>query len=151
MTMQKREILLTIKDRHVQGGDSDSSELITTGTFEGTADDYCICYAEQDEALKDCVTTLHVEGERRVTLVRTGSTTAEMILEQHKRHNCHYNTPYGGFILGVYAKQITSRVLPDQACGALAFRYTLDFNSANSTENELNIFFKEANPNVSHC
>lgn len=151
MTMQKREILLTIQDRHVQDGEADSSELITTGTFEGTPDDYCITYAEQDDALKDCVTTLHVEGERRITLVRTGSSTAEMILEHHKRHNCHYDTPYGGFILGVYAKQITSRVLPDEACGALAFRYTLDFNAANSTENELNIFFKEAKPNVPYC
>ena len=127
--MRKREILLTIQDRHVQDGEADSSELITTGTFEGTADDYRISYTEQDEALRDCVTTLHVEGQNRITLVRTGSSTAEMIL-------------------GVYAKQITSRVLPDEACGALAFRYTLDFNSANSTENELNILFKEVKPHV---
>lgn len=149
--MRKREILLTIQDRHVQDGEADSSELITTGTFEGTEDDYRICYTEQDEALKDCVTTLHVEGRNRITLVRTGSSTAEMILEEHKRHNCHYDTPYGGFILGVYAKQITSRVLPDAATGALAFRYTLDFNSANSTENELNILFKEVETHAPHC
>ena len=146
--MRKREILLTIQDRHVQDGDADSSELITTGTFEGTEDDYRICYTEQDEALRDCVTTLHVEGQSRVTLVRTGSSTAEMILEEHKRHNCHYDTPYGGFILGVYAKQIRSHVLPEAACGALAFRYTLDFNSANSTENELNILLKEVGSHV---
>lgn len=146
--MRKREILLTIQDRHVQDGEADSSELITTGTFEGTEDDYRISYTEQDEALRDCVTTLHVEGQNRITLVRTGSSTAEMILEEHQRHNCHYDTPYGGFILGVYAKQITSRVLPGEACGALAFRYTLDFNSANSTENELNILFKEVKPHV---
>ena len=61
---------------------------------------------------------------------------------------CQTDAPYGGFILGVYAKQITSRVLPGEACGALAFRYTLDFNSANSTENELNILFKEVKPHV---
>ena len=149
--MRKRDILLTIQDRHVQDGEADSSELITTGTFEGTEDDYRICYTEQDEALRDCVTTLHVEGQNRITLVRTGSSTAEMILEEHKRHNCHYDTPHGSFIIGVYAKQITSRVLPDQARGALAFRYTLDFNSANSTENELDILFKEADPHVPHC
>ena len=132
----------------MQDGDADSSELITTGTFEGTEDDYRITYTEQDEALKDSTTTLHVEGRRRITLVRVGSTSAEMILEEHKRHNCHYDTPYGGFILGVYAKQITSNVLPGKACGALAFRYTLDFNSANTTENELNILFKEVESHV---
>ena len=149
--MRKREILLTIQDRHVQDGEENASELITTGTFEGTADDYRIVYAEQDESLRDCVTTMHVEGERRVTLMRTGPSTAELILETHKRHNCHYDTPFGGFILGVYAKQITSRVMPDQACGALAFRYTLDFNSANSTENELSLFFKEVDSHAPQC
>ena len=84
-------------------------------------------------------------------MVRTGSSTAELIIEKHKRHNCHYNTPFGSFILGVYAKEIVSKVLPDEACGAVAFRYTLDFNSANSTENELNILFKEATSNVPDC
>lgn len=148
--MSKHEIVLTIRDKHIQDGDTDSSELMTTGFFEGTEDDYLLSYAEQDEALKSCITTLHVEGQERITMVRTGSTTAEIILEKQKRHNCCYNTPYGSFILGVYAKQIVSQVVPEKSCGALAFRYTLDFNSANSTENELNIFFKEATDDVPH-
>lgn len=143
--MNKRQIVLTIRDNHLQDGEKDGSELITTGTFEGTPEDYHISYIEQSEGLEQCETTLHVEGQDRITMVRTGSNTAELILEKNKRHNCHYNTPYGSFILGVYAKHITSKVLPDEACGAVAFRYTLDFNSSNSTENELNILFKEAN------
>ena len=149
--MEKKTILLTIRDRHIQDGEADSSELITTGTFFGTAEDFTICYNEQDDALKSCVTTVRVEGQERITMVRTGSTTAELILEKNKRHNCHYNTPYGSFVLGVYAKEIVSQVLPEEACGAVAFRYTLDFNSANSTENELNILFKEATSNVPDC
>lgn len=149
--MVKKNILLTIRDRHITDGDADSSELMTTGTFVGTAEDYTITYNEQDAELKNCVTTLHVEGQERVTMIRTGSSTAELILEIHKRHICLYNTPFGGFNLGVYAKQISSKVLPEEACGALSFRYTLDFNSANSTENEMNILFKEATSNVTDC
>ena len=142
--MPKHNIVLTIRDRHVQDSAEDSAELITTGVFEGTEEDFSITYAEQDETLKSCRTTLHVEGDRRVTMVRTGESAAEMILETHKRHNCHYSTPYGSFMLGVYAKQISSKVRAQEGCGALAFRYTLDFNAANSTENELHILFKQA-------
>lgn len=142
--MAKKDILLTIQDTHIQEGDTQGSELLTKGTFEGTTDDFTITYTEQDEGLKDCTTTVHVEGEKRITMIRTGSTNAEMILEKNKRHNCHYNTPYGGFILGVYAKQISAKVLAEEACGMVEFRYTLDFNSANSIENELKILFKEA-------
>ena len=149
--MEKKNILLTIRDRHIQDGEADSSELMTTGTFIGTPDDFTLCYNEQDDALRSCVTTVRVEGQERVTMVRTGSSMAELIIEKHKRHNCHYNTPFGSFILGVYAKEIVSKVLPDEACGAVSFRYTLDFNSANSTENELNILFKEATSNVPDC
>ena len=143
--MYTHPIVLTIRDRHIQDSEEDSSELITTGIFEGTQEDFKITYAEQDEALKSCRTTLHVEGNARITMVRTGESAAEIILETHKRHNCHYSTPYGSFMLGVYAKQITSKVRPEEGCGALAFRYTLDFNSANSTENELHILFKKQN------
>ena len=143
--MHKHNIVLTIRDRHVQDKEADSSELMTTGTFEGTEDDFYITYDEQDEALKSCRTTLHVEGNDRITMVRTGESTAEMILETHKRHSCRYSTPYGSFMLGVYAKQISAKVHPADGCGALAFRYTLDFNAANSTENELHILFKNQN------
>lgn len=143
--MPKHKIILTIRDRHVQGSEADSSELMTTGVFEGTEDDFFITYDEQDEALKSCRTTLHVEGTDRITVVRTGESAAEMILEKHKRHNCRYSTPYGSFMLGVYAKQISAKVHADEGCGALAFRYTLDFNAANSTENELHILFKNQN------
>ena len=149
--MSKHNIILTIRDRHVQDSDEDSSELITTGVFEGTENDFRITYAEQDEALKSCQTTLHVEGDDRITMVRTGESTAELILETHKRHNCHYTTPYGSFMLGVYAKQISSKVLPQEGCGALAFRYTLDFNAANSTENELHILFKNQKSEDKPC
>lgn len=149
--MEKKNILLTIRDRHIQDGETDSSELMTTGTLVGTPDDYTLCYNEQDDALRSCVTTVHVEGQERVTMVRTGSSTAELIIEKHKRHNCHYNTPFGSFILGVYGKQIVSKILPDELSGTVAFRYTLDFNSSNSTENELIILFKEATSNVPDC
>lgn len=139
----KHRIILAIRDRHVQDREEDSSELITSGEFEGTAQDYRITYVEQDESFKSCDTTLHVEGDRRVTMVRVGESAAEMIFEAGQRHNCHYATPYGSFILGVYTKQIRSDVREQDGCGALALRYTLDFNAANSTENELLIQFKQ--------
>ena len=141
--MYKHNIVLTICDRHVQDREEDSSELMTTGVFEGTDDDYTIEYDEQDEALRCCRTSLHVENDGRVTMVRTGESATELIFEAHGRHICQYETPYGSFMLGVYTKQIASKVDASQGFGVLALRYTLDFNGLNSTENELQILFKE--------
>ncbi len=146
--MNKKDIIVTIKDTHTQDGDSESSELITTGVFVGTDEGFSISYNEQNAELESCVTTLRVEGNEKVVMTRTGRYTAEMIMEKNKRHNCHYTTPFGGFMLGVYAKNIESSVADNGSQGKLNLKYTIDFNSSNATENELDILFEEVKRNV---
>ncbi|MBQ3151312.1 MAG: DUF1934 domain-containing protein [Clostridia bacterium] len=146
--MNKKDIIVTIKDTHTQDGDSESSELITTGVFVGTDEGFSISYNEQNAELESCVTTLRVEGNEKVVMTRTGRYTAEMIMEKNKRHNCHYTTPFGGFMLGVYAKNIESSVADNGSEGKLNLKYTIDFNSSNATENELDILFEEVKRNV---
>lgn len=146
--MKEKDIIVTIRDRHTQDGDSESSELITTGMFSGTENAYSIRYTEQNAELESSVTTLRVEGGDRVVMVRTGKYAAEMIIEKNKRHSCHYTTPYGSFMLGIYANEITSKVAQNGTKGKLRLRYTLDFNSSNATENELDIQFEEVKENV---
>jgi uncharacterized beta-barrel protein YwiB (DUF1934 family) len=134
-----KDVVVRIVDGQDDG--AAGSELITTGRFIGNDDSYALSYTERDEELKRCETTLFVEGQDRVQMMRTGSYTTEMTMEKNKRHNCHYETPYGEFIMGVYAHEIKSRVVGGS--GVLSFRYTIDFNSANASENELKIFFNE--------
>ena len=146
--MEEKEIIVTIKDKHTQDGDSESSELITTGVFVGVDGDFSISYNEQNAELESCVTTLTVQGYETVTMMRTGRYTAEMIMERNKRHNCHYATPFGSFMMGVYAKDIESAVSEDGSKGKLRLKYTIDFNSSNAMENELDICFEEVKRNV---
>ena len=146
--MEEKEIIVTIKDRHTQDGDSESSELITTGVFVGVDGDFSISYNEQNAELESCVTTLKVQGDKKVTMMRTGRYTAEMIMEKNKRHNCHYATPFGSFMMGVYAKDIESAVSEDGTNGKLLLKYTIDFNSSSAMENELDIRFEEVKRNV---
>lgn len=136
-----KDVVVRIIDRHDGDDETSGSELITTGRFRGNGERYSLSYTEQDEELQSCETTLFVEGQERIQMTRTGRYTAEMTMEKNKRHNCHYETPYGEFILGVYAHEINSHV--DGGRGTLSFRYSIDFNSTNASENELKIFFRE--------
>ncbi|MCR5485243.1 MAG: DUF1934 domain-containing protein [Clostridiales bacterium] len=136
-----REIIIKITDVH-DGDEKNSSELITVGRFIGTDDNYSITYNEQDDEMKDCVTVLRVEGQEKVVMSRVGRYSTEIIIEKNRRHNCRYDTPYGDFMIGVYADSINSIV--KNAAGSLVFSYTLDFNSSNAVKNVLNISFKEA-------
>ncbi len=141
-----RDVVVRIVDSHDGDDETSGSELITTGRFRGNGERYSLSYTEQDEELKSCETTLFVEGQERIQMTRTGLYTAEMTMEKNKRHNCHYKTPYGEFILGVYAHEINSNVTGNG--GSLSFRYTIDLNSANASENELKIFFREQGQNT---
>ncbi|MEG2016389.1 MAG: DUF1934 domain-containing protein [Oscillospiraceae bacterium] len=74
-------------------------------------------------------------------MTRTGSYTSELIIEQDKRHACHYSTPYGDFMMGIYAKRVDSDM--KSSGGTLSFEYTIDFNSDYASKNQLTINVKE--------
>ncbi len=141
-----KDVIIKITDIHDNAGEKDGSELITTGSFSGSRDSYSLVYTEQDEELKSSVTTLSVENGKRIQMTRTGPYTTEMIMEKNKRHSCHYVTPFGEFLMGIYLNSIDSDIA--DGSGELKFKYTIDFNAANTSLNEMKITFKEAPGNV---
>ena len=127
-------------------GESQTSELLTTGKLIGHGDMYSISYAERDEELEDCMTTLTVHKQDRVTMTRRGSYSTKFVMEKGKRHNCFYSTPQGDLLMGVYTSDISSDMKENG--GNLRFRYTIDFNASFSSENELIVTVKESDKNV---
>lgn len=136
-----KKVIINIVDSHESDGENSTSELITVGTLNGFGDNYSLAYTEQDESLFGAVTTLRVENKNRIVLTRTGEFGAEMIIEKDKRHNCHYITPHGEFMMGIFARNIQSRMEPDG--GELNFSYTIDFNTGFASTNELKVTVKE--------
>ena len=129
--------LIKIFDKHISDGEEACAELTTTGTLEFNEKGFVITYNETDEELFGCTTTLHVEGDERIAMTRSGSFNTDLIIEKERRHSCFYSTPYGELIMGVYGKSIVSDMTENG--GTLNFRYTLDFNSTPASENELKI------------
>jgi len=136
----KKNIIINIVDTHDTDGDIMDMEMSTLGTLEGMGDDYLITYTEHGGELEGCVTSLQVKG-KCVTMTRAGAYTSQLIIEQNKRHNCHYSTPYGDFIMGVFAKRVDSNMKDNG--GTLSFEYTLDFNADYASKNQLIINVKE--------
>ncbi len=141
-----KNVIISIVDRHEIDGESVSSELITVGTFCGSEDDYSLTYDEQDESMKGCTTTMRVQNKNKITMTRSGEFSAEMVIEQGRRHNCHYETPEGNLSIGIFARKIDSDIHIDG--GNLFFSYTIDFNSGFASLNELKVTVREVNKNV---
>ena len=71
-----------------------------------------------------------------------GNSSTRLILEKGKRHLCQYDTGYGTLMVGVFTSSFDSTL--DASGGSLQVRYTLDINSALSSNNEILITVKEA-------
>ena len=130
-----KNAIIHITDRHLQDGERFECELTTSGSFELTENGCRINYSETDEELTNCVTTLDVEGSQKISMTRTGKYNTEMIIEKDRRHTCYYATPYGELVMGVYALGIANEI--SENGGTLKFSYTIDFNNAQASENEL--------------
>ena len=55
------------------------------------------------------LTTFQIEPER-VTLLRVGEYTSQMVFQEGRRHMSMYNTPYGTMSIGVNTRHLTAQV-----------------------------------------
>lgn len=139
----QRDFLISITGRQFNGQESDSIELTTMGAFFKRAGKHYISYREEDtENDSHVLTTLRVDGENQVTLIRSGSLHSKIILEKNKRHLCHYETVAGDMMIGVFTTAIRSQLT--EKGGRLSFQYALDVNSEFVSDNDIEITIKEA-------
>lgn len=103
--------------------------------------DYII-YKEYDEIQpkKYNMSVIKIDGEKCVTVIKSGEIRAKLILEKGKRYHCYYDTEFGSLMVGVFADKITSK-LSDKS-GELNLRYFLDVNSNLISINEVTVKLK---------
>ncbi len=138
----KKDVLISIKGVQVVDGERDSIELFTTGSYYKKGGHYYISYQESEATgFNDTRTTLKIEDENRITLLRSGKNPSQLIVEKGRRNQCYYGTEAGSLLIGVSGDKIVSR-LTDQG-GDLEFKYSLDINTSLASENEVFIQVKE--------
>lgn len=138
----KKDVLITIKGTRLMDGECDTVELMTSGTFSRRKGEYYISYEESEATgYEGSKTMLRVEGDRKVTMTRRGSTKSQLIIERDKRHLCHYDIGLGELLVGIHSQDIVSTLHDDG--GELYFRYTLDINTSLASENEVSILVRE--------
>ena len=135
--------MISIVGKQQADGETGEIRLETLGSYVQKGDHWYIVYKEYDEDNPNRYQTsiLKVEKNDKVTLMR-GNSSTRLILEKGKRHLCQYDTGYGTLMVGVFTSSFDSTL--DASGGSLQVRYTLDINSALSSNNEILITVKEA-------
>ena len=138
----KKEVLLNIKG--VQGIDDDKEtiEFSTVGSMEtdltGTH-----FYYDESQILKagSIKTALNILNDGSVILERSGDITTRLVLEKQKRNSCHYNTPFGEMMIGIYCNCL--EVDLNGATGRVFMDYSIDSNFREISKKEVTINIKE--------
>ena len=104
----EEKYLITIKGTMEQRGDTDTVELMTRGSLVHKDGAYYIVYKETEATgYEGCTTTVKVADDaRKVSMLRFGKQTSQLVIEKGTRHLCHYETGYGAISLGVSADVI---------------------------------------------
>lgn len=138
----KKDVLIKIKGTQTINGEKDCIEIFTVGNFYKKNGTYYISYKEsEDSGYNGIITTLKVEDSVKVTMLRSGASKSQLIIENGIRHQCHYDTGYGSMMIGISGNNILSR-LNDQG-GDVIFKYTMDINTSLASENEVYVNVEE--------
>lgn len=142
----KQDVLIDIEGTYSTDDGDDRIELTTIGSFTRLVDSYYITYRESEATgMEGIISTVKIEGDQKITLIRRGTQQSRLILEKGKRHHCHYDTGFGEMMIGIFAESIVSSLKENG--GKIHFKYTLDINSDIISRNEVNITVREAGSN----
>ncbi|MEG0895054.1 MAG: DUF1934 domain-containing protein [Oscillospiraceae bacterium] len=143
-TKLKKEVLISIKGVQTVEDSQDVTELFTQGLFYKKNDNYYVCYDESETTgFGGCKTTLKIEKNNRLTLIRAGEIRSHLIIELGQRNVGHYGVPGGDVMVGVYTKDYLNNLNDDG--GDLYFKYSMDINSSLISDNEVFINVHQLN------
>lgn len=142
MDDQSKAVMIKMKSIQIVDNESTEMELITEGSLMRKEKSFVVTYNDSDATgFGDSITSIEVENEQFATINREGNATSNLVVEIGKKHHCHYGTPYGDMMVGIYAHKIKNDL--SETGGHLYMRYTVDINSSYISDNEIIMEIKE--------
>lgn len=143
----EREYLVDVIGTQLIDNEKEKIELTTLCSYTKKNDKYYITYEEYEEndIYLKTVSTIKVEGNIRVTLIKSGKINSRLLLEKDKRHQCLYHTQFGDLMVGVSTNEISSSLGEDG--GILEISYSLDINSGLTSLNTIYVKVRKGTNN----
>jgi len=137
-----KDVIISIKGTQNTGND-EAIEFITCGELWHEGAITAFSYMESEmTGLEGTCTTFRVSPER-IILTREGTTNAEMVFEQGKKHVFLYETPHGVTSLGLDTRRLACQL--GATGGDMELQYIVDIDSSIVSENSFSINVREPN------
>lgn len=138
-----KDVVITVKTVQSYGEQSETLELTAEGKYAAENGSFLITY--QDSMLSEAdgavQTSIAVADDGAVTINRSGPYQSRFTLEEGKRCDCVYSTPFGAMSMGFFGQKIVNRLRATG--GELELFYTVDFNRAQVSKNQIFVTVRE--------
>lgn len=103
-----KDVLVKISGLQFAGEeDSDSIEVITSGTYYKKNGKHYVLYEEVMEGSAEVTRNRIKIGENSMEVTKKGPAAVHMVFEKNKKNVSYYYTPYGNLLIGIDAKEIS--------------------------------------------
>lgn len=134
--------MITIEGKQWSGDDvPEAIRLITEGTLFHKENAWFIVYDESEATgMEGTRTTMRVDDDGAVTLLRQGSHGMKLTFHAGTRHITRMETPYGDLDVGIYTSLVENAI--NRSGGYVHLGYTIDFNQQEPVNTRLNLTIK---------
>lgn len=137
-----KNVMISIKGlQSLDMGEDDTLEFVTDGEYE-YGDIVRFSYMESELTGMEGTRTDFTVAPDQVTLVRSGTVSAQMTFQKDSKQYFLYETLFGTFTMGLETHSIFKRF--DPAGGELEIHYVIDIDRAPPNRNIIRIDIKEA-------
>lgn len=141
--MVKPVVIAITGTQQLAGEKPESLQLVTEGSYCYEPGYIRFSYVESAmTGMEGVVTSFTIEGEKKITLLRTGKVNAEMVFRLGERHESLYDAGVAALLVGVEAKSMT--VLLNEHGGIFDFSYEIDVEHSECGVNSYHVEIREA-------
>ena len=140
--MDKKAVIVSFIGTQDDGHENDKIELVTEGAYYKKGESYYITYDESSlTGMDGTTTTVKVEDNKRITLMRYGKNNTQLVFEKGQNHVCAYETEHGSFFVGVRSRNVLVNL--DDFGGEISAKYQLEINNGVVGQNDFYMNIKE--------
>ena len=101
-----KDVLVTISGLQFMDDDSDSVELITSGSYYKRNGKHYILYDEVQEGFEGVTKNTVKIAQDMMDITKKGVTNVHMMFEKNKKNVTYYYTPFGSLLVGIDARNV---------------------------------------------
>jgi len=140
--MKEQRLIKVIGTQRDAQGEENKIELVTEGNYYRKKDSLYLVYEESEiSGMEGATTTLKIEGEKKVSMRRFGSTVSQLIFEEGKNFTSQYSTQYGNFEMKILTKKLYIEIGDGSKNGSIEIYYDVRITGLANTSNELKVEF----------